>query len=216
MPTVDIDRDAAREAAQQELDKPIYPRTSLTDRLSELVNDLIYRIAAGGAGVPGGWLTISVLGLLLTVAVVVAVRVARSTMRTDRGNHSLYGGHELCAAEHRVTAEQHAAAGQWALAIRHRLRAVARQLEESGVLAAVPGRTATELANDAGLALPHLSGALRAAATAFNDVTYGDRPGSEAAYRSVAALDDHIREAATTAGHTSAAPPAGTDWAEVR
>jgi hypothetical protein len=32
----------------------------------------------------------------------------------------------------------------------------------------------------------------------------------------VAALDDHIREAATTAGHTSAAPPAGTDWAEVR
>lgn len=215
MPTVDIDRDAAREAAQQELDKPIYPSASLTDRLSELVNDLIYRIAAGGAGVPGGWLTISVLVLLLTVAVVIAVRVARRTMRTDRGDHPLYGGHELCAAEHRVTAEQHAAAGHWALAIRHRLRAVARQLEESGVLAPVPGRTATELADDAGLALPHLSGGLRDAATAFNDVTYGDRPGSEAAYRSVAALDDQIREAATTAGRTSAAP-AGTDWAEVR
>jgi hypothetical protein len=216
VPTVDIDRDAAHEAARQELDKPIYPRASLTDRLSELIDDLIYRIAAGGAGVPGGWLTIGVLVLLVAVAVVVAVRVARRTMRTDRGDHSLYGGHELRAAEHRVTAEQHAQAGQWALAIRHRLRAIARQLEESGVLPPVPGRTATELANDAGLALPGLSSELREAATAFNDVTYGDRPGSEAAYRSVAALDDHIRAAGATPGHTADAARAESGWAEVR
>ncbi|BBZ64000.1 DUF4129 domain-containing protein [Mycolicibacterium monacense] len=216
MPTVDIDRDAAHEAAQKELDKPIYPRASLTDRLSELLEDLIHRIAQGGAGVPGGWLTISVLVLLILVAVVVAVRIARRAMRTDRGEPSLYGGHELSAAEHRTTAEQYAASGQWALAIRHRLRAIARQLEESGVLTPVPGRTATELANDAGLALPALSDELRDAATAFNDVTYGDRPGTEAAYRSVAVLDDHIRAAGPTPGHASGVPRAATGWAEVR
>ncbi|KUI33167.1 hypothetical protein AU196_12800 [Mycobacterium sp. IS-1742] len=216
MPTVDIDRDAAHEAAQRELDKPIYPRASLTDRLSELLNDLVYRIAQGGAGVPGGWLTITVLLLLIAVAVVVAARIARRTMRTDRRGPSLYGGHELGAAEHRMTAEQHAAAGQWALAIRHRLRAIARQLEESGVLPSVPGRTATELATDAGLALPRLSGELRDAATAFNDVTYGHRPGTETAYRSVATLDDHLRSAGAHAGPNAGTPRAETGWAEVR
>jgi hypothetical protein len=216
VPTVDIDRDAAHEAAQQELNKPIYPRASLTDRLSEWINELIYRLAQGAAGVPGGWLTIGVLLLLVVVAVAVAWRIARKTMRTDRGDPSLYGGHELSAAQHRATAQQHAAAGQWALAIRHRLRAVARQLEESGVLAAVPGRTATELASDAGQALPRLADELRDAAATFNDVTYGGRPGTEAEYRSVAELDDHIRAAGSPAGHTDDAPRAHTGWAEVR
>ena len=43
------------------------------------------------------------------IAVVVAVRIARRTMRTDRAAQSLYGGHDLRAAEHRGTAEQYAA-----------------------------------------------------------------------------------------------------------
>ena len=42
-------------------------------------------------------------------------------------------------------------------------------------------------------ALPKLSGELVGAATAFNDVTYGDRPGTEPAYRLIADLDDHLR-----------------------
>lgn len=216
MPTVDIDRDAAHEAAQRELDKPIYPKASLTDRLSEWLDDLVYRIAQGGAGVPGGWLTIAVLTLLVVIAVVVAVRIARRTMRTDRSAQSLYGGHDLGAAEHRGTAEQYAAAGQWALAIRHRLRAVARQLEENAVLPVVPGRTATELAADAGRELPELTGEFRTAATTFNDVTYGDLPGTEAEYHAVAALDDHVRRAGPGAGRPAAAAYGESGWAEVR
>jgi hypothetical protein len=50
-------------------------------------------------------------------------------MRTDRGGrYALFGEHELSAAEHRATAEQYAASGDWAAAIRHRLRAVDRHL----------------------------------------------------------------------------------------
>ena len=60
---------------------------------------------------------------------------------------------QLTAAQHRATAESYAAEGNWAAAIRHRLRAVARQLEETGVLNPAPGRTANELARDAGTAL---------------------------------------------------------------
>lgn len=216
MPTTDIDRDAAHEAAQRELSSPGYPKGSLTDRLAEWLDELMYRLARAGSEVPGGWLTIAVLVALVIVAVVVAVRIARRAMRTDRGAEPLFGGQELGAAEHRATAEQHAAAGQWGLAIRHRLRAVARQLEETGVLPAIPGRTATELARDAAAALPSLGDEFHVAAGSFNDVTYGDRPGTESAYRLVAGLDDHVRTAGSTAGRAAGAPPSAIGWAQVR
>jgi Domain of unknown function (DUF4129) len=217
VPTIDIDRDAAHEAAQHELAKPIYPKASLTERLMDWISELLYRLADASASVPGGWLTLSVLAILLVIAVVVAIRIIRRTMRTNRGGEfALFGEHELSAAEHRRTAEQYAAAGNWSAAIRHRLRAVARQLEESAVLDPVPGRTATELARDAGRVIPNLAAELRRAADAFNDVTYGERPGTESAYRMIADLDDHLRSR-TSASDTIEAVPIATDgWAEVR
>jgi hypothetical protein len=217
VPTIDIDRDTAHEAAQSELSKPIYPKASLTERLIGWVEELLYRLASEGSSVPGGWLTISVLLCLLVAAIVVAIRIARRTMRTSRGSgYALFGQHELSAAEHRASAEQYAAMGNWAAAIRHRLRAVARQLEETAVLDPVPGRTATELARDAGKALPHLARELSAASGAFNDVTYGEQPGTESAYRMVADLDDHLRFRAPAAMGASAAPTPPDVWAEVR
>lgn len=217
MPTIDIDSNAAHEAARHELSKPIYPRESLTERLLDWIDEMLYKLAQAGSSLPGGWLTISALLILLVIAIVVAVRIARRTMRTNRGGeYALFDDHQLSAAEHRATAEQYAAAGNWSAAIRHRLRAVARQLEEREVLDAVPGRTATELARDAGRAIPPLATELGVAAEAFNDVTYGDRPGTEPAYRMIADLDDHLRSrtSATTVG--SPAPTARDGWAEVQ
>lgn len=212
---MDIDRDAARDAAQQELSKPIYPKGSLSDRIWEWFEDLLYRIAQASSTVPGGWLTIAVLIALLAAAVVVAARVASRTLRTRRGEAPLFEGGELGAAEHRATAERHAAAGEWALAIRHRLRAVARRLEETGVLHPAPGRTATELAREAGPHVPQLADALNRAATLFNDVTYGGSPGDAAAYRLVAELDEQLRSTTVRAAASGDRPAAG-DWAEVR
>jgi hypothetical protein len=189
--SIDIDRDAAHDAAQNELAKPIYPRASPIDQIGDWINDLLYRITAAGSTVPGGWFTLSVLAILLVAAVVVAVRIARRTMRTARGTDpALFGAEELTAARHRSIAEQYAAQGDWSAAIRHRVRALARHLEETGVLDAVPGRTATELARDAAVALPGLAAGLYSAASTFNDVTYGERPGTESAYREIAALDE--------------------------
>ena len=216
MPAVDIDRDAAHDAAQRELAKPIYPKVSLTERFSQWLEDLLYRIAQEGSSVPGGWFTITVLLILLTVAIVVAVRVARRTMRTNRGGEpALFGSHELTAAAHRATAEQYAAEGNWSAAIRHRLRAVARQLEENGVLNPVPGRTATELATDARSAVPDLSDELIHAANAFNDVTYGERPGTEAAYRMIEQLDDHLRSRGVAKAVTPAAARPAESWTAI-
>ncbi|TPG24011.1 DUF4129 domain-containing protein [Mycolicibacterium hodleri] len=217
MPTIDIDRDAAHDAAQRELNKPIYPRGSLTDQLMRWLDDLVFKIISGGASVPGGWLTIAVLLALVAVAVVVAVRVARRTMRTNRGRQSaLFGSVEMSSAEHRAAAEQSAARGEWASAIRHRVRAVARHLEETAVLIPVPGRTATELARDAGRAIPGLAGEMRYAAVAFNDVTYGERPGDEPAYRMVADLDRHLLNQAPRLPMETGPAEAADGWVEVK
>ncbi len=217
MPTVDIDRDTAHELAQRELAKPIYPRPSLTDRITEWLDNLINQLIVKGGSIPGGWFTIAVLVILVAVAFVVAVRIARRTMRTNRGTGAgLFGAHELSAAEHRATAESFAAQGNWASAIRHRLRAVARQLEEAGTLNPVPGRTANELARDAGELLPGFAAELRRAATAFNDVTYGEQPGTEDGYRMIADLDDALRRHTAPAGAEAALPAVTDTWAPLR
>jgi len=217
MPAIDIDREAAHEAAERELAKPIYPKASLTDRIGEWIDDFLNRLIAKGSTVPGGWLTIMVLTILVVVAIVVAVRIARNTMRTNRsGDHGLFGAHELTAAEHRATAERAAAQGDWSAAIRHRLRAVARQLEEVGLLNPVPGRTAGELARDAGELLPDLAAEFRSAASAFNDVTYGERPGTEPGYRLIADLDDRLRRHSIPAATAAQAPGPADTWTPIR
>jgi hypothetical protein len=203
LPVIDIDRDDAREAAQRELAKPIYPRVSPKQQFIDFVDMLLRQLVDKGAAVPGGWFTISVLLIVLVVAMVAAIRIARRTLRTNRGDHPLFGPTELSAAEHRAAAEHFAASGDWAAAIRHRLRAVARELEQTGVLDPVAGRTANELARDAGARLPGLAGELARVAETFNDVSYGELPAAAADYRIVTELDDHLR---------SVAAPAAAPW----
>jgi hypothetical protein len=217
VPSIDIDRDAARQAAESELNQPIYTKASATQQFLDWMNELLYRLLQKSASIPGGWLTTAVLLTLLAVAIVVAIHIARRTMRTRRrGDYQLFEATQLTAAQHRETAERYAAEGNWTVAIRHRLRAIARQLEETGVLNPAPGRTANELARDAAEALPHLTDELSQAATAFNDVTYGEVPGTQAAYQMIVDLDDHLRmrapAAASGAGHHAPAE----SWAQVR
>jgi hypothetical protein len=216
VPSIDIDRDAAHRAAQAELDKPIYSRGSAAQHVVDWINEQLYRLLQQAASLPGGWFTTMVLLILLTVALVVAIRIARRTLRSRRGGTLLFEAVQLTAAQHRATAEGYAAEGNWAAAIRHRLRAVARQLEETGVLNPAPGRTANELARDAGAALPHLADELSQAAMAFNDVTYGERPGTQSAYRMVADLDDHLRSRSATAASAADRPTTVESWARVR
>jgi type II secretory pathway pseudopilin PulG len=217
VPSIDIDRDGAHQLAQHELNKPIYSQASISQKLDEWINEFLYRLLEKTSHIPGGWFTATVLLILLVVAVVVAIRIARNTLRTKRdGDSRLFEAAQLTAAQHRATAEGYATEGNWAAAIRHRLRAVARELEETGVLNPTPGRTANELARDAGVALPRLADELSQAATAFNDVTYGERPGTQAAYQMIADLDDHLRSRSAGAPATGMHPVPADSWAQVR
>lgn len=216
MPAIDIDRDAAHDAAQRELAKPIYPRASVSQRLHDLVNELLQRLMRTSEVMPGGWLGIVALLVVLALAATLAVRLLRRTTRSSSADRPLFDAGRLSAAQHRATAEQHAARGDWALAIRQRLRAVARELEQTGVLDPVAGRTAGELAHDAGDRLPHLHGQFAQAATIFNDVTYGALPGTAAGYHLIAALDDHLRSRRPADPSAAQQPAAAQSWAQVR
>jgi hypothetical protein len=141
---------------------------------------------------------LGVLAVVLLVAAAVSYAVWRSggLRRTARRR----GGDVLpdratTAAEHRASADRHAAAAAWDEAVRERFRAVARELEERAVLNPQPGRTAYELARGAGRELPALAGELVAGAHLFDDVTYGSLPATSEDDAALRALDDHVRAA---------------------
>ena len=77
MPFIHIDRDAAHQAAQDELNKPIYSKGSAGQQLNEWINEMLYRLIQQTASIPGGWFTAMVLLILLAIAVAVAVQKPR-------------------------------------------------------------------------------------------------------------------------------------------
>ncbi len=197
---IDIGRDEAREAARRELADPVYHRDDpsllqqgirwLLDRFSELLR-------TAGELSPGGYAGLIVLGVLAVLAVA-AVRLALGPIaRTRRAGRALHTGTPRRADEHRHAADDHAARGEWADAIRERLRAIVRSLEERDLLEVRPGRTADEAAIEAGAVLPECDAELREAARIFDDVWYGSRPAT-------AVMDERVRAVDTD---TAAARP---------
>ncbi|WP_067487176.1 DUF4129 domain-containing protein [Actinomadura hibisca] len=198
-----IGRDEARELARRELDKPIYQRDKPSwlerawDSFSDWLRELFQRTAqpeAHGSGAMG-WVSWVVIIVLLLAAVALVVWLMRGGRNVRSAQDALLDDAPSSALDHRAEAERLAATGAWPQAIRERLRALARDLEERAILAPRPGRTADELAAEAGEALPDLAGDLAAAVRIFDDVWYGDRPGSAPAYEQVKAVDDRVRAA---------------------
>ncbi len=204
---VELARDEAARLAREELAKQVYQDAGpglvqrvvgwLIERAGKLFDDV--------AGVsPGGYAGIAVV-LLLVVVAVVAVRLKVGPLgRREAREQALFSGRARTAAEHRTAADAHAAAGEWAEAVRERLRAVVRSLEERAVLDERPGRTANEAAAEAGAALPAVAGELLRASRLFDDVWYGGRPAGPESDAALRAVDERVR--ATRQGQTAGAP----------
>ncbi|MFH9425939.1 DUF4129 domain-containing protein [Streptomyces sp. NPDC017529] len=194
---VRIPRDAAREAAERELADPRYHQNDpnllqrALDWFWKKVGDL-FDAAAGAT--PGGWaglLAIVLVVVLLAIALRLRLGALRRTPTTGGG--ALFGERPRTAAEHRAAAERHAAESRWTEAVQERMRAIVLTLEERALLTPGPGRTADEAATEAGRALPDHAERLRAAARAFDDVTYGGRLGTEREYAPLSTLDTDLR-----------------------
>lgn len=187
------DAETAREMARRELQKRVYQEQEpgLLERFSRWFQEVWTDAQNSTSDVlPGGWGLVALLLAALAVVILVVVLRTGGLSRTGRSSGALFGGAVLSAAEHRDRAEQFAAQQQWAEAVRERMRALARALEERGLIDGRPGRTADEIARDAGAVLPELQAQLQTAARRFDDIWYGSRPATSEAYDAVRAADD--------------------------
>lgn len=194
-----IGRQAAQRLAREELAKSIYhPRTPFLTWVHDQLNRLFN---SANVSVPGGWWAIVALVALAVIVVALVLTqvgpVARSRRRDAPG--PLGGAASLTAREHRELAERHAAAGDYSGAIEEYLRAVATGLEERAILAPAAGRTADELAAQAGRLLPGHAADLDAAARLFDDVHYGGRAGTRANAERLRDLEAAVRATSATA-----------------
>jgi len=173
-----ITRQAARQLAREELAKAMYhPGTPFLTWLHEQLDRLF---SNANSAVPGGWWAI--IALIAAAVIVIALVLNRigpvARARGRDGSGPLRGPVVLSAREHRELAERDLAAGDYSGAIQEYLRAIATGLEERAVLPPAPGRTAGELAAQAGRLLPGHAADLSAAARLFDDVRYGGRAGT--------------------------------------
>lgn len=188
---VDIGRDEAANAAARELSRAVYQpgQEPLLTRVGRwLLAQLVRLVERVGDFSPGGYVGLLII-LVVVLAVVVLVRMRTGPLAARSHHEPLLAGSVRTAAEHRAAADRFAAAGDWAQAIRERMRAVARELEEQGTLEPRPGRTADELARDAAVLLPAVAEGLSAAVRIFDEVWYGERPADVGAYQVVVAAD---------------------------
>ena len=192
---VDLGRDAAREAAERELSDPAYAAAAppLLERVLRWIARALDDLLDAAAGIsPGGYAGLIVLAVLAVLAVIaIRLRLGRIGRATARSS-TIFDDRVLTAADHRVAADAHAARGAWAEAVRERLRAIVRGLEERDLLDVRAGRTADEAAAEAGRALPDRAADLREAARIFDDVWYGGRAATAAMDARLRAVDDAV------------------------
>jgi hypothetical protein len=207
---VDLTREQAQRLAELELTDPAYraAQPGLVERAIGWLVEWVQRVADRAAeAAPGGWLGILGLVLLIVVAVLFirwrigpVSRAAGLAFTVDPGTS---------AAQYRAHAGELAAAGQWEEAISQRMRALVRGSQERGLIDAHPGWTADEVATEVGRRVPDAHAPLEVAARTFDEVRYGGRPGSPAAYQAVADADDRVAAGAAVAAVTTPAPGPG-------
>ncbi|GAC1332519.1 MAG: hypothetical protein NVSMB13_21220 [Mycobacteriales bacterium] len=191
-----VGRDEARDAARRELSREIYHRDdpSAFDRALGALGRALNRASGGADALAPGGAVGALLLLALLVALIVAIRMQVGPFARSAG--TVVGGRlgRLGSAEdHRREADRLAAGGAWAEAVRERLRAVVRELESRGVLEGRPGRTAGEVAAEAGSLVPAIATDLRAGAHAFDEIWYGGRAATADDDALLREVDERVR-----------------------
>jgi hypothetical protein len=192
-----VTRDGARAAARRELSKGIYHRYDdpWPVRVFNAVERWISRaLDAAARHSPGGGA--GALALIVLVVVVVGIAMWRVGLvrREAVPTGTVLPDRATTAADYRTLAEAAAAAGRWEDAVIARMRALAREVEERGLLDPRPGRTADELATELATGRPDSAAQVRAAANTFDAVAYGGRPAGADSYEVVAAADRSLHE----------------------
>jgi Domain of unknown function (DUF4129) len=193
-----VTRSGAQRAAARELSKSIYQRSNeplLVRAFHAIERWIDHRLASALDHAPAG--NGGALAVVVIIAAVIGLVVWRVGVprRARTEGAVLAGAATMRAADHRELAERAAEHADWRTAVIERMRAIARELEERGVLEPRAGRTATELAREAAALLPSTAAGLTRSAELFNTVTYGAGTANSEQAAELARTDDAIRAA---------------------
>ena len=214
--TSPIGRDPAQRLARNELSRAIYHQHSL-ERF--VLTKLEHIFGAASRVTPGGsWTVVALVALAVAAGAAVAVRLG-PLARSARGAGPARdpGSRARTARQLRDDSAASAAEGDYSTAILQRLRAIVASCEERGILAPDAGRTADELATQAGGRFPGQRAALAAAARLFDQIRYGGGAGTLDGYERLRDLDatlaarqpEPLTAQAATGALAAGAPAAG-------
>ena len=200
MVPIDLGREEAATRARVELSDPAYHRDDqswVSRAYGWVLEHLQSWLGQVSSSVPGGWLGIAVI-LLVLVGLIAVLRLRLGPLtRPATRSEGLFGAGEVRSADHyRRTADTYAGNGRHREATRERMRAIVRGLEERSVFDPRPGRTADEAANEAARVLPDVVVELHEAARTFDASWYGTHRADAAGYSRMVALDSAIESSA--------------------
>jgi len=209
-----IGRGAAQRLAHDELSKAIYHQSpSLTERIFNFISKWLGGLFNGASSATsGGWWTIVALVALLVIAVTVIAARLGPMARSARASGPAWdpGSRAMTARELRDAAAASAASGDYSTAILQRLRAIVASCAERGILSVDAGRTANEVAAQAGARFPAQHADLAAAARSFDQIRYGGGVGTRDGYERLCALDAALASAQPSGmAQAAGARPAG-------
>ena len=193
----ELTREQARDAAREELSRRQYEDAQpplVVRALGRLLREIGELLDRAASAAPGGAVGLVLLAALVVLVVAVVLLRVRPSARRARGGALFAGIGTLTADQHRERADDAAARGELAEAVRERLRAVVRELEARGVLDPRPGRTADEVAREAGAVVPEVADDLARGARVFGEVWYGGRPADAQAYATLVEVDRRVTE----------------------
>jgi hypothetical protein len=208
-PGAGIGRLRGQQLARRELARAMYHPSVLARIWHDITRWFDSLLNTGPSGNPGWWGLILLAVALAAAAAVVLYWLGPTRLNKRARSNPVLTSVPRTAGELRVEADRLAAGGDYAPAIVERVRAIAQDLETRQILLRRPARTARELAIEAGVAFPDHARELSAATRLFDDVRYGGRAGSEAAYRRIRDLDIELAAAVRTAEPSGTLPAGG-------
>ncbi|NLT25613.1 MAG: DUF4129 domain-containing protein [Microbacteriaceae bacterium] len=177
-PPLQPDEPTGREWVLEELGRNEYLQAR-PNPIDEFFNDvwrwllsLLDSTPDGVAGVNPILLLVAALIVAGVIALVVLGRPRAIARRADAPGSVFLDDDDRSAAELRAAADAAAAAGDWALAITERFRAISRALGDRTLIVLQPGTTAQGVALAAERPFPAERAALHRAADAFDAVRY--------------------------------------------
>lgn len=189
------DPDEAQDLIDKELSDPRYqaPEPTWWDKLVagvvDFFRDLLSSVTSDIAGPYLAWIVAGVIVVLVITAFLIWGR-PRLNVSSRATPDALFGDDDgRSAAELRAAADRAAQSHDWNQAIVLRMRAVARGLDERGIVVLPPGATVQQFSREASRSFPPHATAIAGAARVFDNVRYVRMNGTASDDQQLRALD---------------------------